>query len=498
MSNSKQFKYIFILFHLFTNIPFAHSQITVNEEINIPFDENTDAEVELLPLKEDGFAVLVDKNKYIDRKKTILVMKYDSTFQQKWSLHFQYENTFSYKHNFLNQTHLYLYIENNENQLFRIVRIDLQTGENVTYDAQLLTRLNVNQFKIIGSKAIIGGDYNDRAIVELFNFVDKTNKIIPAVYSNFLQITDIEVVNSSNTFLVLIKNSKKCQFSINEYSYEGKLISTKIIGDRSHIPLSGKILSIDSNKNFLVGNYSDNCTEYTVGYFVYDITEGSSPHFYKFTELSNYLNYLSDKRKNRVLSKIDSKKEKGKEYKIRQRLLLHELQPTANGWLMVGEVYYPEYQPPTQYSYYSSYRYVRTGKQIYNKFTYSHAFIAEFNNQGELIWNNSVNLKRTSATTLNELTQVTFDGEDFVVAYPEEERILTLKIDRNHATSQLKAFNLKALSSTKSLENYTSNLLAWHSHTFIAHGFKKILLEDQLKPIEIYQITKIKYDVNAP
>jgi hypothetical protein len=354
--------------------------------------------------------------------------------------------------------------------------------------------MEVTYFTINGSKALLGGSYNDRAVVEVFNFVEFSSKVLPGIYSNHLKVVGVEKIAENGNFIVLIRNTKRCLFFVYKYSYDGKLITNYQVGTRDDVPIEGTILRFDDDRVLLVGNYADNCSNFSTGFFVHNISKPAETHFYDFTSLDNYLNYLNPKRRKRIVARMLSRRKKGKEFKIRQRIHLHELTPTEKGWLMVAEIYYPEYNSNNN-SMFLGYRTYRVGNQVYNQFNYSHAFLGEFNKDGSLIWNNSINLKNVKTRQLNDITQLTTIDKGYILAYPDDGVIRTGIINEEYEVIPMQSYDLKKVGSEKRiLDVSSSNLFAWFGQTFLVYGNKILSSTDQEGSKDVFYLRKLSYE----
>ena len=88
---------------------------------------------------------------------------------------------------------------------------------------------------------------------------------------------------------------------------------------------------------------------------------------------------MNPKREEKIKQKIKLKRQKGKEIKLRNRLLLHDVIQTSEGWLIVAEVFYPEYKSPSNNMGVSTWRNYRIGNDVYNNFRVITASLSNVN-----------------------------------------------------------------------------------------------------------------------
>lgn len=465
-------KSILIVLTLISTV--SNAQLSIGKEVTLSLDNAIMQEIEVISLNEDGLILVENVITNYGRNEVTNFIRYDSTLTEIWRFAYEPPRSYSLTHTFLADENIFFFFQEDGERGYRILRLNKISGQIVAYESFLLTRMNVSYFTVNGSKALLGGSYNDRAVVEVFNFVENSSKVLPELYSNNLKVVGLENIQDSGNFAVLIRNTRKCLFYIYQFSYDGKLLGSYQIGDKNNVPLGGSLLNFNDNRTLLVGNYADNCSSFSSGFYVNDLTTENQGNFYDFASIDNYLNYLTPKRKKRMRAKIKSRREKGKDFKIRQRIHLHEMTKTEKGWLMIAEIYYPEYNSANN-NLFLGYRTYREGQQVYNQFNYSHTFIGEFDRNGNMVWSNSINLKNVSTRQLNDITQLTKIKDGYVLAYPDDGVIRTSIINGENEVLPMQSYDLKSLKSeAKIVDVNSSNLFAWYGQTFLVYGDKRV------------------------
>jgi hypothetical protein len=477
---------------------FTHAQLNIGKEITIPLDNEIMQEIQVISLDEDGLILVENIISNYGRKEITNFIRYDSTLTELWRYEYEPPRSYDLTHTYTADEYVFFFFQQDGESGYRIVRLSKLSGQLVAYEYGLLTRMNVTHFTVNGSKALLGGSYNDRAVVEVFNFVENSSKVLPGIYSNHLKVVGLENMQDSGNFSVLIRNTRKCLFFVYQYSYDGKLLESNQVGDKNNVPLGGTLLQFDGNRKLLVGNYADNCSSFSTGFYVHDLQTKKEGNFYDFASIDNYLNYLAPKRRKRMIAKIMSRREKGKEFKIRQRIHLHEMTATENGWLMIAEIYYPEYNSNAS-TMFLGYRTYREGQQVYNQFNYSHTFIGEFDLAGNMVWNNSINLKNVSTRQLNDITQLTKIDRGYMLAYPDDGIIRTSIINSDNEILPMQNYDLKAVKSqSKIIDVNSSNLFAWYGQTFLVYGDKRVNTGNEYDAKDVFYLRKLSYVPNQP
>ncbi|WP_394991409.1 hypothetical protein [Emticicia sp.] len=470
------------------------AQLTQGKRIEFERNSSLEQEHLLIPLKENGVVLLQSKIEAYHRKFTLDFYKYDSTLTQIWKTTFLPDENFDLIKTFHNERYLYVLFKKDDKIDIGVLRIDFETGDKTYAEGNLLTNIEIEHFVVLGSKAFIGGKYNDRPVVVMFSFFDKTSKVLPEIHNNYLIINDLDVDEQSEKVYLMLKNERNCQFILKTYSYEGKALNSLVLGDKQTAPISGEILKIDQKIPILMGNYAEGCSQLSLGIYMQNLSDDSKIQYINFADLKNFFRFLNPKREEKIKLRINQKKQKGKEIKLRYRLLLHDLIPTNEGWVMLAEIFYPEYKSNTNATGWSTWRNYRIGNDIYNNFRYSHAVICGFDKNGKLLWDNSVSLKEIESSELNAKVQITQQDDYQILAYPDESLIRTVVIRGNEKAKDLESFDLKTGTESEKITNTErNNLAAWYGHSFLAYGYQSVRKNNDILNREVFYVTKLTY-----
>ncbi len=481
-----------ILFFLFAFS--ASAQLTQGKRIEFDRRNDIDEENLLIPLKENGVLLMQSRVEPYHRKSTFDFYKYDSTLTQIWKTTFLPDPEFDLVKTFRNQQFMYVLFKKTDKIYIGVLRIDVETGDKSYAEGNLLTNMDIEHFVVLQSKAFIGGKYNDRPVVVMFSFFDYTSKVLPEVHSNNLAINELDVDEHGNFLYLMLKNDRNCQFIVKKYSYEGKLIKSFSLGNRDTTPISGEVLNIDKEHPILMGNYADGCSLLALGFYLQQLNDDSKIQYINFADLDNFFSFMNSKREEKIKQRIKQKKQKGKDVKLRYRLFLHDIIPSNDGWIILAEVFYPEYKSPATSTAYSNWRNYRIGNDVYNNFRYSHAIICGFDKSGKLIWDNSVSLKDIESSELNAKVQITHQDDYHILAYPDEKLIRTAVIRGNEKVKNLENFDLKASSeSDRIVDAERTNLAAWYGRSFLAYGYQSVKRNNEITNTDVFYISKLTY-----
>jgi hypothetical protein len=483
-----------LIFTFLLLLPFSiAAQLTQGKRIEFELSSSMEEEHQLFSLQENGVLLFHSTEDLYRRKMTIDFHKYDSTLAEQWKVNFVPEEEFLLNKTYQNDRFLFVLFKKRDRTDIRVLRLDLETGDKIYVEGDLLTNMEIEHFTVLQSKAFIGGKYNDRPVVVMFSFFDKTSKVLPEIHANHLMISEMDVNIQNELVYVMLKNERNCQYIIKTYSYEGKLLKSMGLGDKQRTPISGKILNMDNGTPLLLGNYAEGCSPLSIGIYMQNLSNDSKTQYIDFSDLENFFSFMAPKKEEKIKEKIRLKKERGKEVKLRNRLLLHDIVSTPEGWIVIAEVFYPEYKAPSNNGF-SNWRSYRIGGDTYNNFRYTHAILCGFDHNGKLLWDNSVSLKDVEGSELNSKVQITRQDDFHILAYPDEDLIKTVIVRKNEKVKDLESYDLKANSDKEKItDTERTNLIAWYGHSFLAYGYQSIRKE--LTTREVFSINKLTYSL---
>lgn len=472
----------------------SFAQLEQTKRLEFEFSNNSEEEYQVIPLSEKGLVVSYSKMEYSKRNYIINYQKYDTTFNKIWETSFRPEEQFEFVKAYHNDGFLFALFKKVGESKIGVLRIDFDSGDKIYNEGDMLTNMDVEQFVVLRSKAIITGTYNDRPVAVLFSFFDKTSKVLPELHANFFDINEIDVNEQTENIYIMLKNQRHCEYILKTYNYDGKLIKATQIGDRQQTPVSGKILTLNDKEAILTGSYADGCSQLSKGIYIQHLDQ-KEPQFIKFEDLNNFFKFMSPKREEKMKQRIKNRKQQGKELKLRYRLNLHDIEQTPDGWILIAEVFYPEYKSPSSTAF-STLRAYRVGNEVYNNFRFTHTVICSFDKSGKLIWDNSVSLDELESSELSEKVQISMVDNTFLLAYPDENMIKTAVMKQGENVKVLERFDLKPSNDAESIsDTKTSNLSAWYGHSFIAYGDQTVRKSGAVGSKEVFYINKLTYTV---
>jgi hypothetical protein len=491
------------LFNIFFFCLFANpllAQLSQLAEIDIPKDTKFDESISVLPLDKNGMLLTLRKEGFFNRNVAhLLFYRYDNTLKENWQARLDIESGFEEVMSYQNENYLYWLFQEPETPKIMIARLDLERGEIDEFKGKLLGNVDVEFFKVLENTAFLGGDYFGKPIVISFSFFHQKGTVLHGLYDEHLEINGLEVDEKRNELNVIVKERRKgkCGLAIQTYSADGKTLRTIHVPDlegNSVSFISGKMLPLNEKETLLVGNYSNNCNEFSKGLYLTRLEEGleKGTSIIKFGDMKNFFAFMSPKRQEKMKEKIEQKKKEGKEPNFSYKLLVHNLLPTEKGSVLIAEIYYS--QPKSNSSLSASILGSRSSeKQKYDEeFTFTHAVICEFDKTGKILWDNALVMDNQKSDDLVEQVQVSRLNDKWLLAYLNKGKINLQQLKESEHVGEKETFEIKTDEKAKPDEE--ANVAAWYDQNFVVWGTRRIETKRSDDPLkEVFYLRKLGY-----
>lgn len=261
---------------------------------------------------------------------------------------------------------------------------------------------------------------------------------------------------------------------------------------------------VDGDKYVYTGTYSTKSTSSSEGLFFCTAKKGKVENieFHNFIDLKNFLSYLPEKRQEKIKKKQAKKANKGKELTFQYNIAPHEIIEISDGYLFLGEAYYPTYRTEVYYE-----TVVRNGqtvqvrrtRKVFDGYQYTHATLAKFDKSGKLLWDQSFEMWSAYKP---------FHVKKFIsIAEKNETSIKLIFTSGSYIHSKSYGFDGSIKKESKSQQIKTgkegdktkfsfSNLDYWYDNYFLAFGRQKIKNKDLKgkKKRKVLFVSKIKYE----
>ena len=261
--------------------------------------------------------------------------------------------------------------------------------------------------------------------------------------------------------------------------------STFIHPQHGNSLIAAKVAPGDSAEKLIIGAYTLRDLRYGQGIFTKQLFTETPTQFFDFTTFTHFFDYMPQGRKTRVGRRIERYQQRREVLKLRYRLLLHDIMPHPDGYLLVAEAYYPKYRSESIM--------LSTEFRVFEGFRYTHAIICLFDKSGNLIWDNSLPIKDVMNMTIEPLVQACPAPQGAILAYAKDEKIYYKNITPDSATANYLSTTILPHLPTERID-YTeeADLEHWYGQHFLAFGFQKIISRNNNRRYVFY-INKISF-----
>ncbi|NID10832.1 hypothetical protein [Fibrivirga algicola] len=521
----------FLLFCLFLTTAPMLAQLTPVKRVDYPVSETVDEDYQVLALGEQGVLLTYYKHDDYARRTphSYTFTRLDTTLATRWKVEYTVPENFSPSHSFENARYVFHLFTQPDTDNFSLVRLSLYDGTLDTYSGKLPSSLTITDFKTMGNVAYLAGYYRSRPVVMAYSLFDSSIRVFQGLYINNVELGSMEVDEYRQEVHVVTHTLKKdCEFTLRSYSPDGRPLRVIEYSGTQYSLVSGKILPISADESLLVGNYSTDCTPYSQGLFITRIQhnetgkltvttdKGDAIRYVDFSSLKNFFNYLKPKRQKKMQERLAEQKRLGKEYKFRYRLLVHDLTPTPNGLRLVAEVYYPQFrgsissyssrswraQPATPTPSRSPVTVPMGSTTSYSDgYRYTHAFVCEFDQQGNLLWDNCLPISDLTDVDPTQKVEVSAQGSRLAMAYVQDSDVYTTVIERDSVLASSEPFKLPAPTDKEKVQSAAEEgLIAWYGPYFLATGYQKLVAERGYtsQARELFYLNKLIYNAFSP
>ena len=326
-----------------------------------------------------------------------------------------------------------------------------------------------------------------RIVLDGMQIIEESNEI-------FVYVEAIKNKKLSTTYFVRMDDQGKMKDIVDFTQIGGEIITNTTVS------------YLSENKYVLTGTYSTKSRVSSEGmYFsIFEDGQVKSISFYNFLDLENFLNYLPERKKKKVEKKKKRKSDKGKEFKLRYYLAPHNIIQLEDGYVFLAEAYYPTYRTET-YTTTSFVNGVATTttqtRTVFDGYQYTHAFLAKFNLQGEMEWDETFKMTpvRKPFYVKRFINIAEQDDESIKLVFASGSVIHSKSVSFDGVvTNERSSSEIETGKEDDNIKYSFSNLSYWYDDYFIAYGSQKIKnVEDRgengKKKRLVYFINKVQF-----
>ncbi|WP_187261678.1 hypothetical protein [Pontibacter beigongshangensis] len=459
-------------------------------------------EFELFPLADSSLLLYSKKTDLWNRKATHTFERLNAKLDRVWSCTHDLTPEDQYILSYSEGIYLYMVFAGTNDQKYKFLRLNSLTGDAIATTHTLEPIRNLFQFSVLHGRYFLIGT-SKRDFKPLLLYVDPAPnlvKLLPATYGDESTFSDLQPVPQHQRMDVVLteSNNKISRLQVKSFNVQGELISNHFIlqQDNKNL-LTAEVTPVDTLSRLLIGSYSTSGFQLSNGFFTSPVaSQVVNGEFYSFVQLKNFFKFMSPRREERTRRRERNRIEAGKQPANRYRMLLHDLIPTTEGYMLAAEIYYPQRRRSSSYLDPSLYgaQFFRHTMRENEEYKRTHAVVLGFDKNGVLLWDNIFLLKNLVSANLTPAVEIVYapDGR-IIMVYPDEQEIAYQIMTPEKFSDEVNKLDILTYhEKEKVLTTEQLGIIPWHDGNFVAFGFqhiRRISGESQ----HVYFINKIAF-----
>ncbi|MBT2559230.1 hypothetical protein J7E24_15685 [Hymenobacter sp. ISL-91] len=481
--------------------------------------EFSSSEVQVQPLAEDSSLVLlVEHDVRLTSQPGYYFQKLDHQLTPAPARPLEVPRSYEFQRICAEGTDVYALFSGVAEGTLWVAAFDTRTGELATGEFKTKKARQIHNLTALDGNLFVTVEVEQHLTVLLLNLQTAQFQFLPSVYeplpARFTLLADSATQRAE---LILSEtNGFKSRLQLKQLDQQGQLIRSEFVQAGSERGLlDAQLSSGDSAARVLAGTYTLRDSRYSQGLFAADLTAGTTPtgqrrslRFYDFLNFKHFFDFMKPARVERLRQRQARLREEARQPRHRYQLLMHDMLPTAEGFVLVAEVYYARYSSghsgyglpgrlgygPLPYGtgaggfgYPSRYNSFYTNRRPANGYHFSHALVCGFDRRGNLLWDNSFLLDEVNRLQLEETVAVRpLDDGKLALAYLKDDKLYYKLVDRTAPSPNDWQVNLRTAPAApagaestkkreeKTISTYQEHLMPWYGRHFLAVGYQNI------------------------
>ena len=487
--------------------------------VRLEFEAALNSDIyELVPLGSQGFLVFFETRDVAgEGSKNWLFIFYNPSFTEVWKANIPVITDASYQNYIQNDSLLYLFFLNSDKvkpgtDNFQLLTLDLAKGLSYETKGNLPAESIFVKFCIAGTKVFLGLNLkNEQAAIYSIDLKSGPISEFRITYPDQNIIEDIVYDPFHDQVITTVSNF--IERRQNKIFMLVLSVDSGFIYDMEVSPvLAGKYLNTakinipDSAQLFLLGTYGSiaskmpSIDEYfgieSAGIYATRIYEKKQAfmNYYNFMEFHNLKSGVSA----RDYYRLQKKKERETpEYSMNYELLTHDPELHDSTLVLMLEAFYPEFRTVSDISYDYWGRPITHTYTVFEGYRFFNSILAGFSYNGELVWDNSLEINVSTINRLDKKVAYFFDGEPAILFYNDGSKISYRICLKNAELEPFTKLNLETSEFGDKITSTGQNwLIHWYDYYFLAYGYHTIrnnLLADKNERTVFY-INKISLE----
>ncbi|MBB6005092.1 hypothetical protein [Arcicella rosea] len=525
-----------IAFFVLMTCSFQFSQAQSVKRVEIPLP-SSNSELFTIPINDQGVLVLSQIS-----KTNFTLTRFDTNLEQIWSINGTIDGNLDYVKHCYDGKNLYLLFSRYRSNVYEVIKVNIGPGFIEKYQIMSVDRMEVSDFQAINASIFIAGMVNNQPVILFTNLVERKTKVLPSALKSQAEIQSMELDTSTaivNVTYAVGTRGKNYQLVVKSFDEDGKQISQVVMNPENEFAMmNGKLNLVSDSTEVMFGTYghknsigsSRGPTSQGIYFSKLLDNEITDLKFHSFTEFKNFFNFMGERQKEKQEKKIQDKKEKGGDLRLDYRLLVHDIIKQDDKYIMVAEAFYADYRynnyspfgafngfGSPYSSFYNPYRWGYGYYGLYSPFSsyyspwgwgnryygnqqtfdgwiYTHAIVAAFDEKGNLLWDNSIEMKDVKEQKLSEKVKASVKGDEITLSYSNKGQIFTKIIKADKVLEDTQSAKVATQLEGDKVKQTTSDAIDyWYKNYFIASGYQRITNDNEGGRRNVFYMNKISF-----
>ena len=498
MKNSVFLFFVFLV--LFPSIALAQEYKPLRAE----FSSKEFDQIRLIPASPNRVIVFKHYTKHNNRGDVWQVNGLDERLNKIWTKDIMIPRSYQLnEYEICNDSILHLLVVKNkgENASFLKLRMNIINGSFSSHLFKGNRKSLLVGLKMYNGKLFLYGLglENIQEQLNKYNAETKYEKIVTTKIPSEYHIITALADTAHNRFVILVKNTKSTngELRLLEFDKQGEVTAANLLSSSSkHNIINGNLVYSEDSELLFIGTYNNSFSKSkrktdnnAYGVFMGQISNNRFDffQFYRFSDFENIYKTLSY----REQQKLKTMTAKGKQVELSFKLLMHNKILKQNGQhVLVLESYYPVYHYESMYDA-RGYMYQT---EVFDGYKTTYAVAIGFDNNGELLWDNYIQVKGVQNFYLDQSVTVYTDENTQVFMYYLNEKVYSKVNRKNETIYKREATELPTvMSGEQVLLEENGRITHWHNSYFLISGYQKIL-DKRGKNRKVYFVMGISFE----
>jgi len=366
-----------------------------------------------------------------------------------------------------------------------------------------------------GTFVLNNGDLPENATLAMFRVIGRTCFAGLNIKGEQAKLMILDLPTGKQDFVTLTGAMQTC-FSAMEVTPDGAMVNlvvrkqlTRRFWDYYFVKISGDgrflgetlmatmtperqlsetgIYSISPTEQLLSGTYvltssvtdqqHQQGTSKATGFFtalISGLTEKNTG-FTNFLDFKSADAFLSERDIISLRKKAMKKNRISTEYSTDLNMLIHNMVKSGDQYILLGEAYYLQFHSEsfTDFDFYG--RPYNSSYSVFDGYRFTNAIVAGYDADGNLLWDNSMEIRNLLSNTPDPKVTMIFDGDKIILAFLSEGKIGYKIIQGGNTVEKTDYTPLELLlPDDRLIHESKSHMIQWYDHYFICYGYQEI------------------------